>query len=179
MNNYINARVFSKEVLNLKCELTGSTQEFCHFSLEKEIPEELIKINPLIKVLDESELAQLTNDPSFTKNHDVVQFSGSFSDELLEFSVSLFEKFKNQTISDLVNIEEMITNKESHDAISKEFHRLKSTFATFGFEFSRKLIEEKQKKSSIYVLEDVYAIKFSFEKDIIAIKHFYEDKGVL
>lgn len=179
MSNYINARVFSKKELSLKCQYTDSTQEFCHFSLEKEIPKELIKINPLIKVLDESELVQLTNDPSFTKNHDVVQFSGSFADELLDFSVSLFEKFKNQTIDDLANIEEMINNEEDHDIISKEFHRLKSTFATFGFEFSRKLIEEKQKKSSIYVLEDVYAIKFSFEKDIIAINHFYEDKGVL
>ena len=176
MKKFINIRVYSKSknmstLFKSDCDLNL----FYHFSLEKEIPSEIFKSNPNIQFKTLEELESLVEDENYTNNHNKDLLYQSFGHDLIEMSKSLFEKFTKQTVSDFKNIKEMINNNVEHEKISREFHRLKSTFATFGLELSRSLIEKKQKQSNEYSEKDIDEVNFSFNKDLIAMDNFYKN----
>jgi hypothetical protein len=176
MNKFINVRVYSKSKNESdQFKRDSDPNLFYHFSLEKEIPSEIIKTNPNIQVKTIEEINSLINDKDFTDNHNEELLYQSFGHDLIDMSKALFEKFTKQTINDFKNIKEMIHNNVDHEKVSREFHRLKSTFATFGLELSRSLIEKKQKQTTEYSEDDINEINFSFNKDLIAMDNFYKN----
>lgn len=176
MKDFLNIRVFSESKNNdLNCVI-DSKDGFYHYSLDDNIPENILNLNPYITTLKKEDLDSLKSKEEYINNFSEADFFKTFCEDMLDFSKNLFEKFQSNTIKDLDNIEEMIKNNGDHDIISKEFHRLKSTFATFGFNHSRALIEKKQKQVDPYKEKDIYEVKSSFHRDLIAINNFYKKR---
>lgn len=146
---------------------------FYHFTTDKNSFELLKKKNPLIKLINESEIKSLINEEDFKNNFIPDKLYECFGKEMVGFSKNLYEKFKIKTKEDIIKIKNLISNNNPSEEISVEFHRMKSTFATFGLERSRNLIEKKQKKNSIYILEDIWEVESSFESDVLALDNFY------
>lgn len=89
-------------------------------------------------------------------------FSPDFGepDELREFVSNLIKNFFISVDADLVSIEKMFKNQD-FDSLRKTFHRLKSTFGTFGLEHSRNLFSIWQKQES-FSYNDIELFKMHY-----------------
>ena len=166
--------------------------EFYHIafdSINPKIKSQLKQINPLIIFTTKDNIDNVIQENFGFLNEDRVEFSRlndlldpSFGepDELFSFLENLVQKFFKNFEKDLISLEEMIKNKEDHLLISKEFHRLKSTFATFGLEATRAFIEGLQKKTEFYTINDLNQLKNYYFGNKSLLKNYlnnYKTKG--
>lgn len=148
---------------------------FYHFTTDKDSIGELQKRNPLIEFINESDINNIIKKEEFRNNFKPEKLYECFGKEMISFSENLYKKFKIKTKEDILNIKELISKNSNPEIVSVEFHRMKSTFATFGLEYSRNLIEKKQKKNGIYTIKDICQVENSFESDTLALDNFYQN----
>lgn len=168
-----NIKVFSQNKLDVNCYIDHSENTYYHYSLE-EIPLNLLKLNSSLKRISKDELLEILKNENLYNNFKEEELISCFGEDMIEYSFSLFQRFKENTPLELNKISDEILKNAPSEKISKEFHRLKSVFATFGLSYSRTLIEKKQKKDSIYNKSDIDEIIFSFNSDLIALDDFYK-----
>lgn len=82
-----------------------------------------------------------------------------------EFLDNLIEKFIDRLITeDFKHIEESLTN-ENHGDLTKRFHKLKSTFGSFGFIKTQELLKIYQEKE-FFKYEDYFLFRSHVKSDI-------------
>lgn len=158
-------------------------------TLDANVKNQLKDINPLIIFSHPDDFDHIIASQFSFLNYDHVEFSRlndlldpSFGEpeELFIFLENLINKFFTNFEKDLKSLEQMISHKEEHERVSKEFHRLKSTFATFGLEETRSFIEGLQKQSEEYTMNDLNQLKnyyFGNKNLLINYLNDYKTKG--